>query len=200
MKNPKLARNIVALATALSFVAIAPGAASVSAGDGDFASIVPACWEGEDESIEECWYYLEYGVRGENGCPGLILFNPPRDPDPVVVEYQEELGAGAGTNRGQSPHPDSVAFAFVTAMSHSSRVTGNIISNPSNDVTADSIMSDIQAGLPSVINAAWSSSNPLVIVPATNDTAGSISGILRITAVDRGAAIVFDITIPALGQ
>ena len=98
-----------------------------------------------------------------------------------------------------SPAPGSPQANFSTGMSFANRTAINVRNTATNATTGESILQSIQAGLPSGVTAEWSQHSPFVIVPATNDTPGSITGTVIITSNNwYRSAIRFNFELPAL--
>ncbi|MCL2853291.1 MAG: cadherin-like beta sandwich domain-containing protein [Defluviitaleaceae bacterium] len=131
----------------------------------------------------------------------------------VVVEMGEEsqtytiritrLATGATLPQAHAPTPPTARHGQRIAspqmgLRSAGIVIADLRANASNDITAESVLSDIRAVLPSGVTAAWSPNTPFALVPATDTTEGVITGIIIITYGQTRSAIVLNITIPSL--
>ncbi|MCL2853004.1 MAG: InlB B-repeat-containing protein [Defluviitaleaceae bacterium] len=102
------------------------------------------------------------------------------------------------TRRVPGSAPGTAASSFSTGMSSARRAATDIRRDVSNDTTAEGVLADIRASLPSGVTAEWSPNTPFALVPATAVSDGRITGLVIISAGSYRSAISFNTLIPAL--
>lgn len=97
-----------------------------------------------------------------------------------------------------SSAPGTPAYLLSSGSAHTNNVIKQLAEAPNTDITAESMLAQIQAGLGSEVNAVWSRYNPFKLVMPSATAPGRITGTIVLSVGNSATAVLVIIELPQL--